>query len=439
MPNVRGRFIPEREKTRSVKRSFDVLLWIELLDRHDVRHLESLEQLRIYLHVQYRGVCAIRLLIPDGFTATQEALQRDRIPFEVVTSPETDEPFLREHANLNHPAISGAAVCARACSADCIVVSKGAHALRFVEELSTSIQCLVTDASFLLCITEIFARGFEIPWTYRMMMWKGTWDTFYLHADPHVFEPLISLIGTLQRAGSSAEAVETARSIAFNRMPQVCYTRDKLLWLSLQRDAARRDGFTNQSYLFEISYHLNSYYLHMSGTFDQLALLVNGACALGLPEKQIGATYKQFLGALKPKSTRLYALFTSTEITDFIARLGALRNLAAHRGSIMPRKVVERPDRQPTTEEIDQHLEKTDRGWVLTEPFHSMSPQFVAVARSNAAAEILEQNTVAEDVEFVEYNGKRGFISPLMDTTWNFAKVRDFALAVARECSACLA
>jgi hypothetical protein len=207
----------------------------------------------------------------------------------------------------------------------------------------------------------------------------------------------------------------------------------------MQRDAARRDGFTNQNYVFEISYFLNFYYLLLSGTFDHLALLVNAVYGLGLPERQVGATYKSFLDALRLKSASLHSLFTSTEITDFTARLGALRNLAAHRGSITPRRIVERPDREPTTDEIDDHLRKTDRGWILTEPFRSRSPQLLAMARSNAAAQMLERNTIAEDLEPIEYNGKRGLISPLVDTPWNFSKVRDFTLAVARECSEYLA
>jgi hypothetical protein len=68
-----------------------------------------------------------------------------------------------------------------------------------------------------------------------------------------------------------------------------------------------------------------------------------------------------------------------------------------------------------------------------------MSPQLLAMARAIAATQILEKNTIAEDMELVEYNGKQGFISPLVDTWWNFAKVRDFSLAVASECSGHLA
>ena len=75
MSTVRGSFVPRREKSRTVKRSFDVLLWIESLDRHDVAHLQLLEQLRTYLQVAHRDVCQIRLLVPDPFEGSQEALQ----------------------------------------------------------------------------------------------------------------------------------------------------------------------------------------------------------------------------------------------------------------------------------------------------------------------------------------------------------------------------
>ena len=238
-------------------------------------------------------------------------------PFERVISPEAEEAFLHDHKDLNHVAISRAAFCAKTCRADCIVVPRGSPALPFLQDISASMRCLLTDASFLLTLTETFVRGFEIPWTYRFMMWDVTWETFYLTAEPNIFEPLTKLVVTIQNRGCSAYAVKAARSIAFNRMPQVCYTRDRLQWLSMQRDAARRDGFTNQNYVFEISDSLNFYYLLLSGTFDHLAVLVNAVYGLGLSERQVGATYKSFLDALRRKSARMHSVFASSEITDF--------------------------------------------------------------------------------------------------------------------------
>jgi hypothetical protein len=112
MPPIRGMFIPEREKSRIAKRSLDVLLWIGLLDRHDVSHLQMLEQLRVYLKRRHRETCQIRLLVPNSFEGTQRALQRNRIPFDVVTSPEVTESFLTKHPELSHGLISSPALCA---------------------------------------------------------------------------------------------------------------------------------------------------------------------------------------------------------------------------------------------------------------------------------------------------------------------------------------
>ena len=371
MPAIRGMFIPEREKSRIAKRSLDVLLWIELLDRHDVSYLQMLEQLRVYLQNCHRETCQIRVLVPDIFDGTQRALQMNRIPFDVVGSPEVTESFLAKHQKLSHDLISRPALCALVVGADCIVFSKASPALSFLEDVSESLRCLLADASFLHVIAEVYVRGFDIAWTFKNPIWNGTWESLYLYADSDITGPLRTLAGAALGAGLDRDTVEAIWSIAVNRMPQVCYTRDKLQWLSLQREAARRDGFTNQTYIFEISYHLNFYYLLLSGTFDHLALVVNGVYGLELPERVVGATYGRFLDALRLKSANQHALFTSDKITEFIARLGALRNLAAHRGSITPRKIVENPKVPPTPEEIDEHLRATGKDWVLEEPFYS--------------------------------------------------------------------
>lgn len=433
MPKVRGRFIPEREHARPVKRSLDVLLWLESLTTEDADNLDSLEQLRVYLDQQYQGVCQIRLLVPKHFPQTLGALHFYGISAELIDAPPVDPQCCGADEDLANEAINQLATCARAISADCIVVSKGSPMLPFADAISKKFRCLLTDPSFLLVAAETFVRGFEIPWSRHFMIWNGTWDTFYIHAEPHLISPLMRLFHDAHRAGMSQETIETARSLALNRMPQVCRTRDKLEWFNLQRDAAKRDGYHNQTYLFEISYHLCFYYLLLSGTFDHLALLVNGIFGLALPDRKVGATYKEFLSALQRRSTELHGLFTSNDTVDFIARLAALRNLAAHRGAITPRKIVRRPAQMPTAEGIDQYLRETGNEWVF-----GTHPRIIAMARQNAAAEILEKDTIAEDMEFIEFNGKQGFVSPVADTPWNFAKLRSFTLRVAAACSAYL-
>jgi hypothetical protein len=438
MPTVRGRFIRERHKARASKRSFDILLWIEHLQRADVAHLDLLEQLRVYLTARFSGVCELRLLVPSTFTETRELLSRFRIFFVEVATPAADEAFLAAHPDLSDPVISHAAVSAKTIAADCIVVPSNSEMLPFIEELRNSLHTLITDTSFLLTVCDVYVRGFEIPWTHRHMIWDMPWMTFYLWAEAASFSELMRLTNAMQTSGCDQEFVQANISLSMVRLPQISFTRDRLLWLDLQREAARRDGFV-KTYAFEISYYLNAYYLLLSGTFDHLALIVNGVYALGIPERNVGATYKAFLEPLKQQSTTMHGLFTRSDTVDLIARFAQLRNLAAHRGAITPRNVVEAPDHEPTPEELRKEIERAGMAWIFDEPYrsHSGADTLIKTALANARAAIYERGKrIADDVTMIELNGKTVFVSPLLDTTWNYRQVLHFAKSVADECLA---
>src|SRR5207244_325949 len=135
---------------------------------------------------------------------------------------------------------------------------------------------------------------------------------------------------------------ETCRMLIHNRLPNLCFTRDRLIFLDLQQAAARRAKWEHQDFSFEAAYYLNFYYMLLFGGFDHLALMVNGVLGVGLPEKSVGAGYKDFLKALEAKDARIHALFTNPEVIEFIKTIAALRHFAAHRGSITPAKIYTR-------------------------------------------------------------------------------------------------
>ena len=58
----------------------------------------------------------------------------------------------------------------------------------------------------------------------------------------------------------NAEAQETGRSLVHNRLPNICFTRDRLLFYEIQKMAARRAKWKRQEFAFEIGYYLNFYY-----------------------------------------------------------------------------------------------------------------------------------------------------------------------------------
>src|SRR5262249_1346731 len=174
-----------------------------------------------------------------------------------------------------------------------------------------------------------------------------------------------------------ASLLESTRSLVLNRLPNLCFMRDRLLFLDLQLRFAKRQKWSHQKFNFEIAYHLNFYYLLIYGGLDHLAVVVNDVLGLGLPEKQVGITFKRFLNKVLATVPASHVLFTSSAPIDFIKRIGAVRHFAAHRGSIMPTEVYIKPDVEPTDAELDEQLRVLGRDYVLQyfregKPRHAM-------------------------------------------------------------------
>ncbi len=242
----------------------------------------------------------------------------------------------------------------------------------------------------------------------------------------------MNLLGNTQQ---SSETIETARTLIFNRMANLCFSRDRLLFYAVQREAALRLNVKRQAFALELAYYLNFYYLLLYGAFDHAALLVNGICNLGLNKKDVGATYKSFLEALEKKSRTLHGIFTKTSTVELLDRFGALRHYAAHRGSIAPSKIVEKPDKEPTDDEVDAVIRRSGANtWMLDLPDSPQKAMLVGMLRFNTRAEIYEENTVAKDVVLVEIRGKNYIMHPLSDTTWNFRRTVIFLHEVFEEC-----
>ena len=64
---------------------------------------------------------------------------------------------------------------------------------------------------------------------------------------------------------------------------------------------------------------------------------------------------------LSAPAPALYAIFTDKSTVELLDRFGALRHYAAHRGSIAPSKLVEKPDKELTDQEVDGYVRKVAR------------------------------------------------------------------------------
>lgn len=422
MPVIRGRFIPQIESTGRLKKCMDVLLWGANWTPKNQNDFDALEVLRDYLRSIRPSFCGIRVYVPASHREAIALLRAMKISFIPVDVHNASPEILKTMASED---LGSATQTALACDAD-VLVTNNPDWFPYIQDFM-DLGLLIADSGFLLHYCEIFVRGHDVPWAFVQPVWDITWNGFYHFAEQRTLSLGLGFLYAAQKKKVSAEGQEAGRSLIHNRLPNICFTRDRLLFYEMQKRAAQRAGWTRQEFNFELSYHLNFYYPLIFGGFDHLALLVNYCLGLGLSEKNVGATYKSFLDALQAKNANLHGIFTDQNHIGFMKRVAALRHYASHRGSLAPAKIVDAPEHEPTDAELDAEITAAGADIVYRfMPNGELRDSMVAMVRHNFKMAHYEKGKVIDGVVPIEIDGKRGFISPINDTSWNFQKFTSF-------------
>jgi hypothetical protein len=419
MPLVRGRFVPEIESAGRVKRCFDILLWGNHWSKRNLSDLDQVDVLREYLRSLTPRFCGIRLLVPSPHAETIDMAKALNCRVTVVA---TTNPDKNTSARVQDEELATAVQTAIGCDADALVVTneKWFPYLEDIEKLGV----FLVDTGFLKRYCEIFSRGHDAPWSFSLSIWNQTWTAFYQMAESETFRSGTDFLSAAWKKKADNDGQETGRSLVHNRLPNICFTRDRLLFYEVQRLSSVRNRRERQSFSFETAYYLNFYYPVIYAGFDQLALVVNQILKLGLPDKKIGATYAGFLDILKAKSSELHAIFTDTKHVEFIKRIGALRHFASHRGSLMPTQLLEKPDKEPTNPELDAEISRAGLDEMLEIlPEGELRESFRAnLHHKFKIAHYEKSGNVVDGVVPIVIDGKFGFILPATDTDWNFQR-----------------
>jgi hypothetical protein len=436
MAIVRRRFIPEREKAGFAKRYLDVLLWLPSLKQADIVALDDVEILAAYLRsISTSPCCQIRLWIAPGFEATQMGLKDFGIECMTVPSisPMVDEQISKVFTD-SAPEILAMAGTARAIDADLILLSSRNGFFMYAPDFDKELNTWLVDSDLLLRGCEIFVRGYDVPWAFDNKFLSMPWTGFYQFAEPQTFQRAAEFYSICQQKGASKGALEAVRSFVFNRLSNICFTRDRLYFFSIQQAAAKRAAWANQGFQFEISYYLNFYYLLLYGGFDHLAIIVNGILQLGLTDRRVGAKYESFKSRLQEMAPEILALFVAPETVQFIDRIGDLRHYAAHRGSIAPGTLFERPEAEPTEEELDADIREAGLDSALDLiPRGPDRDQMREVLRTNARVERYKR--IQDGLVLIERDDGSGyFVRPLSDIGYNFWKFHFFMIRVLEAC-----
>jgi hypothetical protein len=434
VPLVRGRIIPEVESTGRAKRTLDVLLHLDDIKKSTLAALDELELLRTYLRSLNPCICSIGLVLPIDNDRALAALER--IGIEVLRVPISDQTgrVPKQTADKLTTLLVQLLATALSSNLDC-VVTDNQSLLAYAPEFG-EVGVLLTSPDFLLRYAETFARGNDLPWSFAHKVWFEPWMSFYQLSEQWTFTPGMNCLALCQSKGADREAVELCRSLTYNRLGDLCFTRDRLCYFEMQQAVAKRAQWKRQRFSTEVAYYLNFYYVLLYGAFDHAAAFVNALLGLGIKERQVSARNPEFLEALQKKQPTVEAVFKDAKHVEFIRRIGSLRHVAAHRGVLTPTKVVKDLDQPPTNDELDQDIRNAGLEYLLaTFPAGTLRDSFQEMLRSNARGARYERETLMEDVVLIEMDGKYGFIHPLNDTWWNFKSCTSFLFDVFSNCT----
>ena len=435
MPLVRGEFLPAVESAGKLKKCLDILLWGNNWTRQNLIDLHQIEILRDYLRSIRPSFCGIRLYVPATHIETAETLKGLNINF---VSIDAENEYPEKIKGIDDRGLTNAAGTALRCDADALIVTNPDW-LPFATELD-DVGLFLTDTSFMKHYCEIFVRGHDVPWAFAPNIWGLTWTGFYQMTEQRTLGVGMDFLYRAQKTNADAEAQETGRSLIHNRLPNICFTRDRLLFYEIQKMAAVRAKWQRQEYAFEVGYYLNFYYPLIFGGFDHIALLVNQCLHLGVPEKNVGATYQSFLEPLEAQNPALHAIFTDAKAVEFIKRIAYLRNYASHRGSLAPAKLIKKPDKELSDAEVDAMITEAGMDAIVNAmPEGEKREDWRRSIRYNFRMKHYEkQGKIVDGVVPIVIDGQNAFIRPANDTDWNFKKFLIFMNQVLGELIRCL-
>lgn len=278
---------------------------------------------------------------------------------------------------------------------------------------------------------EIFVRGHEIPWAVKYPTWFLPWTVFYSMNDELGRKGNNFYSDKFKGLGLNAETIEAIRSLVLNRFSNILYTRDKLLFFVQQRRYSKRQGTDRQGFDFEASYYLCHYYLLLWGALDQLARILNGSLSLGFTDfRKISLLNKDFIKKLKEVNPSIAALFDTEEFKGWSTQLRRNRHHTAHQGSIILSVIVEKPDNEPTDEELQKEVESS-QSWSLMK--RNLPPPAFEwyVASVKEQLKIAKLKVLIEDAMVINdnFDNKQYVFRPLKNIEWDF---KNFELITVR-------
>lgn len=438
-PILRGRVLPETDSSGLVRRELRILIDPRVITEADVPRLIDLDILRQYLRTLSGPPCVVTLLTPapgdPSLALAHEILGRhgaEALPFGTILVPEATAAL--GDIGKRYPEFLTLVSTAFASDADVVVARSPGVDIVFDTDFFRHHSIVFGGLDVALRDCEVFVRGHEVPWSFRMAAWNVPWTPFYVMAEPA--EALVDLYRRAQETGLDPSYLELLRSLALNRHSALCYTRDKLLFYVAQRRAAKRHKLDKQDFAFELGYFLNHYYVLLWAGLDQLCRVVNAIFGLGLDKKELRRASpfnKMFLRLLREKAPPVARVFENQAFIYWAKILRGARHWVAHEGFAMPASLFLTGGEEPTDAELDAEIEASTE-WQELKQAEWLAPGILEAYRPmfRHKARIRRYKAIDEPVLRVELEGgEQALTYPLLNVQWDFENFTIFANQIA--------
>ncbi len=277
---------------------------------------------------------------------------------------------------------------------------------------------------------ESYLTGHLTVWNFADPVWHTNWIYKYTH-QAGVSVPAFTFISTGQTKGFSQKQMEYVRALA-NKAMHIEHAREQLYFYLQLKRRANRAGNTNNTFSFELTYHLTNYSIYICSALDILARLINDRYDLGYTRYQSFSVAKEeFLRRLSPKRKTLADIFARKKFQKWADWMFVRRNHITHESNLyLTPMLMERKDRL-SDEELERRVD-AEFDWSLYE--NATPPIDISGMRAAVKQNIdlqLNYREVVTDMMTLERedrstgNTQRYIIFPLRSIDEDFEKIND--------------
>lgn len=255
--------------------------------------------------------------------------------------------------------------------------------------------------------------GWGVAWNFRDPIWRASWLSKYLERDS-LAKKAFNFMDSSRKQNYTDEQRNFIRNLS-NKITHVSHSKQMLESTCILLRYAKRHNLKKEDLLFELTHHLNNYYMFISSSLDVLARLINDVYRLGFSSyRAYSLDNKEFLSKLEEKRKGLVGIIRLEKYLDWMDWMRQRRNLFAHQSHLYLTPLIQQKQVPLTDAELDALVDaKFD--WSL---FTDMDVQTLANMKEVTRFHInLEENyeTIAEEMmEIHKRDRKTGDIKPVI-------------------------